>query len=145
MRVDLRVAPVSEAQQTVISFFQALGDTQRLIDVFEEQATWTVWGDFPFSGTHSGRDAVVYGFHADAAKLFADDETAVLTVKALIGEGPVVAAEFEYQTPTAIGKRYHNHYVEVFEVRSGKILHVREYMDTSHLQQACLRAGAETP
>jgi hypothetical protein len=140
MRIDCTVIPASEAQKTVISFFQALGDSQKLIDIFDENATWTVWGDFPISGEHSGRHAVVYDFHAAAAKLFADDETSVLTVKALIGEGPVVAAEFEYQTPTAIGKRYHNHYVEVFEVRSGKIMHAREYMDTLHLQQVCVPA-----
>jgi uncharacterized protein len=141
MRVQIDVTPESDAQQVVLSFFEALGSREKLIEVFDERATWTVWGYAPFSGVHEGRNAVVDGFHAETGKLFVDDGTSVLTVKTLIGMGPVVAAEFEYESPTAIGRQYHNHYVEVFEVLDGKIVHVREYMDTQHLAYACLGEG----
>jgi ketosteroid isomerase-like protein len=142
MRVERSVEAVCDTQRAALAFFDALEHPEQLMDVFTEDATWTVWGEFPFSGTHSGRDAVVNGFHADAGRLFVDDGTSVLTVKGLIGEGPTVAVEFEYVSPTAAGKQYHNHYVEVFEVASGKIAHVREYMDTLHLKNACLPDGS---
>jgi uncharacterized protein len=133
----LRVQPSSEAQEVVIRFFRALGNHAQLMDVFAEDATWTVWGNLPFSGTHRGRTAVVEGFHEPAAALFDKDFPGSLEITCLIGEGPEVAAEFHYRTRTALGREYHNHYVEVFEIRDGKIQHVREYMDTQHLCGAC--------
>jgi len=137
MDITLLVEPSSEAQEVVIAFFRALGNRAKLMDVFADDATWTVWGNLPFSGTHQGRTAVVEDFHESAAALFDKDFPGSLEITALIGEGPVVAAEFHYQTRTALGRDYHNHYTEVFEVRDGKIQHVREYMDTQHLAAVC--------
>lgn len=137
MNIETGVVPTTGAQRVVMAFFKALGDSDALAKVFAPDATWTVWGDFPFSGTHSGREAVVMGFHAEAAKLFSPDHPGVLQVTDLIGEGPTVAAEFNFQATTALGRPYHNHYVEVFEVDDNQIRHVREYMDTKHLGKVC--------
>jgi ketosteroid isomerase-like protein len=117
----------SAGQEVVLEFFKALGDWSRLGALFAEDATWTLWGQFPFSGTYVGRQAIIEDFHIPAAALF-------------IGTGETVAAELEYQSPTAVGKQYHNHYVHVFAIHGGLIHHVREYMDTQELQTQCLDA-----
>ena len=92
-------------------------------------------GRFPLAGTYSGRDAVVSGFHSTAARLFSADHAGVLELIQLIGDGPIVAAEFTFRTMTALDRPYHNHYVEVFEIDGSQIKHVREYMDTQHLRK----------
>src|SRR5262249_39689232 len=119
-------------------FFDAIGDPDALTAIFTENATWTIWGDFPFSGTHYGKRAVLEDFHGTAGALFATGDHGVLEITNLIGEGSLVAAEFHHKNKTAVGKDYHNYYVEVFEVREdGLIDHVREYCDTAHLRDRC--------
>ncbi|BCB74807.1 hypothetical protein GCM10022251_53440 [Phytohabitans flavus] len=137
MDIQAPTSPATDAQRVVMDFFAALGDTAALTGVFTEDATWTVWGDSPLAGIHIGREAVVSGFHAEAGKLFDPDYPGVLTVERLIGDGPTVAAEFTYRTRTALGRPYHNHYVEVFEVDGDRIRAVREYMDTAHFGAVC--------
>jgi ketosteroid isomerase-like protein len=130
----------SAGQEVVLEFFKALGDWSRLGALFAEDATWTLWGQFPFSGTYVGRQAIIEDFHIPAAALFGGDGLVQMTIKNLIGTGETVAAELEYQSPTAVGKQYHNHYVHVFAIHGGLIHHVREYMDTQELQTQCLDA-----
>jgi ketosteroid isomerase-like protein len=143
MRIVQSVSPSSDDQAVVLSFFDALPEGREALErVFSADATWTVWGDLPFSGVHRGRRAVLDDFHAVAGRLFDLDADGVLEVTGLIGEGPVVAAEFNYRTRTAIGRTYHNHYVEVFEVEDGLIKRVREYMDTNHLRSVCFEGDA---
>ncbi|HTL42062.1 MAG TPA: nuclear transport factor 2 family protein [Pseudolysinimonas sp.] len=137
MRVDIVPIPQSPAQSVVDRFFHALAGESPLADIFHEEATWTVWGSSPLAGTHRGRDAVLNGFHAEAGRLFDPEADGVLTVHRYIGVDDVVAAEFEYRTTTALNRAYHNHYVEVFEVRGDHVLRVREYMDTDHFRKVC--------
>jgi len=133
-----QVQAVSASQEVVLSFFKALGSSDALNAIFASDASWTLWGDSSFAGTYSGRQAVVEGFHAKAAALFDPDFSGVFEIVGLIGTGSTVAAEFTYQTRSAIGRPYHNHYVEVFEVNEdGLIQNVREYMDTQHFARVC--------
>jgi ketosteroid isomerase-like protein len=128
----------SPSQEVVLSFFDALGNSEALNSIFALDATWTLWGDSTFAGTYSGRKAVVEGFHARAAALFEPNFPGVFEIRGLIGTSDVVAAEFSYQTRSALGRSYHNHYVEVFEVNGeGLIQNVREYMDTQHFARMC--------
>jgi ketosteroid isomerase-like protein len=128
----------SPSQEVVLSFFTALGSSESLNAIFAIDASWTLWGDSAFAGTYSGREAVVEGFHARAAALFEPTYPGVFEIKGLIGTGDVVAAEFSYQTRSALGRPYHNHYVEIFEVNGdGLIQSVREYMDTEHFARVC--------
>jgi ketosteroid isomerase-like protein len=121
-----------------LSFFHALGSSEALNAIFANDATWTLWGDSTFAGTNSGREAVVEGFHARAAALFEPVYPGVFQIRGLIGTSDVVAAEFSYQTQSALGRPYHNHYVEIFEVNDeGLIQNVREYMDTQHFARVC--------
>lgn len=137
MEIRSNVVAETPAQRVVMSFFDALGGTGTLESVFTPDATWTVWGDSPLAGRYEGRDAVVNGFHAEAGKLFLPGAEGILEIDSLIGAGSTVAVEFSYQTTTALQRRYHNHYVEVFDVRDVKVAHVREYMDTQHLGKVC--------
>ena len=55
-----------------------------------------------------------------------------LKIHGVIAEGNKVALEAESFADTSHGKKYNNVYHFLFELRDGKIVTVREYMDTAH-------------
>lgn len=55
-----------------------------------------------------------------------------LTVTGVTAEGDRVAVEMDAEGVAAIGGEYHNHYHDLLEIRDGKIVAGREYLDTAH-------------
>lgn len=55
-----------------------------------------------------------------------------ITPQSVIAEGDRVAVEAESYGELTNGRVYRNRYHFLFEIRDGKILHVKEYMDTKH-------------
>ena len=55
-----------------------------------------------------------------------------MSVKGLIAEGDLVAAEVESEGDLKNGRRYRQQYHFVLQFRDGKICAVREYLDTQH-------------
>jgi len=58
--------------------------------------------------------------------------------KGMTAEGDRVAVEAEWIGETNRGKRYHNRYHILFDVRDNKIQSMREYHDTLHAQEVLL-------
>ena len=57
-----------------------------------------------------------------------------VTPKAMVAEGNFVAVEAEsYGEFIANGRVYNNEYHFLFELRDGKVLRVKEYLDTQHI------------
>jgi ketosteroid isomerase-like protein len=137
MKIIRNVTPATDAQRTALRFFDAIAGVEEMSSLFADDIVWTIWGDLPFSGTHRGKQAVTEDFHAVAGPLFSSDGDGVITITELVGEGSVVAVEFNHKNKTAIGRDYNNHYVEVFTIRDKQIAEVREYCDTAHLRNAC--------
>ncbi|MBX3486262.1 nuclear transport factor 2 family protein [Phenylobacterium sp.] len=55
-----------------------------------------------------------------------------MTVVGMVAEGDCVAAELRSHAVTKTGKVYSNDYHILFELRDGKIVKVREYLDPMH-------------
>ena len=53
-------------------------------------------------------------------------------VTSMIAEGNSVAAEAEIKAETAMGTKYENSYHFLFIIEDGKIIKMKEYMDTYH-------------
>jgi uncharacterized protein len=62
-------------------------------------------------------------------------------VRAMTAEGDRVAAETETHGISAAGTVYDNRFHMLFVIRDGKIVHVREYLDTLHAKQVLLDGG----
>jgi ketosteroid isomerase-like protein len=113
----------------------------RAFEVVAEHVAWWVPDDtkppgsrLPFAGTKTKaqyRDqvvgAIVQGFRAPEDRLR-------FTVLDMVAEGDRVAAEVASDGLHASGKRYQNRYHFLFTVTDGRIVAVKEYMDTLHLQ-----------
>lgn len=73
------------------------------------------------------RDAIVAFMACNFARFFADAGNEFRTVTA---EGDVVVVEHRLSAVLPNGRPYVNDYCFVYEVRDGKVLRIREYMDT---------------
>jgi ketosteroid isomerase-like protein len=130
------VEPESPSQEVVVNFLRSMeGDPDAFAAALADDVTWTTPTDLPFAGVYRGKHAVLNDMRAKVAPLFT--EPAKISLVSLIGTGPVVVAEFVGKRPTAIGRDYANHYVEIFEIENGLIKAVRQYMDTQHFITRC--------
>jgi uncharacterized protein len=126
-----RIMRSSDENKELVQRFMAAfsaGEMATALAMMDDEATWWVAGSMPISGTYT-KEAF--------AKLLAGIGDAVtgpivLTPKEFTAEGNRVAVETESLTHTKTGRTYNNFYHFLFEIRDGKILRVKEYLDTMH-------------
>jgi NADPH:quinone reductase-like Zn-dependent oxidoreductase/ketosteroid isomerase-like protein len=121
------------ARAVMTAYLDALvaGDLPAIADSFAEDATWSLPGHLPLSGTKHGR-AEIMDFLIGAGGLFAPG-TQSFEFGETTAEGDCVVLEWRVTgTGAATGRRYDNSYCGVFVVRAGRIAEVREYLDTQH-------------
>lgn len=129
------VAATNANEQVVIDFFAALssGDLGLVAALLHEDMSWTTMiSDIPGAGRHDGRDNVLENFLAPVRGMFRPGDPKV-HVDALVAAGDRVMAETHATGARADGHPYHNRYAWAFELRDGKILTVREYMDSLYV------------
>lgn len=120
-------------KQLVVAFMEAFsrGQTDKMLGMLTDSATWWVAGNFPLSGTWNKRAfADLLGGVAGSCK-----GPIRLTPKAFTAEGDRVAVETESYAELKNGRVYKNQYHFLFEIRDGKIERVREYLDTMHANE----------
>ena len=111
------------------------GDGEAIRRSFADDATWTLAGELPISGTWVGREAIVEQFLPTAMSHYQAGSVA-LEITGMIAEGDNVALQWTSRARTLDGRPYENHCIGVFTVREGKIRAVREYMDTHYAHRA---------
>jgi ketosteroid isomerase-like protein len=122
-------------EQLVIDFFSALstGDLDLVARYMCEDLSWTTMiTGVPGAGRHDGRDNVLYNFLAPVRGVFRDGDPKVV-VDALVSSDDRVMAETRGLGQRSDGHPYNNLYAWAFEIRDGKIQHIREYMDSLYV------------
>ncbi|WP_433379689.1 nuclear transport factor 2 family protein [Actinoplanes sp. CA-142083] len=111
------------------------GDIDALRASFTPDATWSLRGDLPVSGTWTGPAEILDGFLA--AMVDRLDPTKPLTqeVRGIVADGDTVVAEWTSHATTRDGRPYENDYAVVFVIRDGRIAAVREYFDTGYARR----------
>lgn len=115
----------------VQSFFDSLsaGDQEAAFALVDDDASWWVPGNLPYSGTKTKAE-----YRAIARSIQAAFPTGFfLTVLSMIEENDTVAAEVESHGVRFNGRMYNNKYHFLFRIQNGKFVLVKEYMDTQHL------------
>jgi uncharacterized protein len=106
----------------------ATGDSRAFVDSLADDFCWTLTGTTKWSGTYSGKEAVMNEL---MRPLFANFETRYInTAQRFIAEGDWVVVECRGSVKTKRGRRYDNQYCWVCRVEGGKLKEVIEYMDT---------------
>ena len=99
-----------------------------------DDATWTVTGQYSWSRTFKGKDAILNELHGHVRSLLVDRARTV--AHRFIADGDFVAVEAKGDNLTKQGVRYDNDYCLVFRLVGGKIKEVREYCDSVLTEKA---------
>ncbi len=100
----------------------------------EDFVLWSP-GTLPFSGIHDKSEAL------ELMKMItsAFPEGLRFTIDAMTVEGERVAVEAHSEGRHAGGRDYHNQYHFLVKIRDGKIVMLKEYMDTQHARDVLLQ------
>jgi ketosteroid isomerase-like protein len=115
----------------VTRFFQALntGDVDFIVNSYAEDGCVQTMGNTLISGVFS-REQIA----AAAGGIFeVFPEGLKFTAQSMIGEGDKVAVEATSEGRHISGQIYTNEYHFLFEFRAGKLLRLKEYMDTERV------------
>ena len=121
---------ISENKQVVRRFYDAAarGDMDACFAVLADDVKWTNIGTTKFSGTYTGKQAVLEQL---LGPLFAQLKAGIFpTIENLIAEADAVVAQTTGTAETHDGVPYNNSYCQVMRIRQGKIVEVKEYFDT---------------
>ena len=114
----------------VTAIYQAMaeGDGRPFVDAMAEDFTWIIEGTNSWSRSWRGRDNVrrellrplfdqfATPYRARAERIIAEDDTVVVLAKG--------------EVTTKAGKPYNNSYCFVIRLADGKMIELREYLDT---------------
>jgi hypothetical protein len=98
-----------------------------------DDATWTIIGSTPWSGTYRGKQAILKDLLGPLrARLESPMRTRALR---MIGEGDCIAVEARGENRTKDGIAYKNEYCWIFEFHNGLVANLTEYADTELFTQ----------
>ncbi|MCC6707598.1 MAG: nuclear transport factor 2 family protein [Gammaproteobacteria bacterium] len=106
----------------------ANSDGEKLLRSLADDVTWTFFGSHRFAGTFKGKDELMNGLFAVIGDVLEDGIK--LHVHSIVADGGRVIVEGKGQARSKAGLDYNNDYCLAFDVKAGKIQHVREYLDS---------------
>ena len=121
---------IEKNKQLVEAFYEAgaRGDMDSCFALLADEIRWTNIGTTKFSGTFVGKQALVEQL---LGPLFGQLKAGITSViENLIAEGDFVVAQTAGTAETQDGKPYNNSYCQVIKIKEGKIVDVKEYLDT---------------
>lgn len=127
-----RLMSNTETNKAIVNrFFEALnaGDVDTLVDTYADDGSCRTMGETLISGTMNKEEIA-----ASSTQIF-DVFPSGLTFKVLdmVAEGDKVAVEAVSEGEHVSGQTYNNEYHFLFRFRDGKLLELKEYMDTEHV------------
>ena len=122
------MSSVTEKNKTITKeFFEALSNgSDKYLDFYtDESIIWTA-GNNAIGGTRTKKE--VEGFAQNILSAFPTGIT--FNIKNMTAEDERVAVEIDGEAMHASGATYNNQYHFLLRIKDGKILELKEYMDT---------------
>jgi uncharacterized protein len=104
------------------------------LDNIADDVRWTVTGQYSWSHTFNGRDAIVNELHGHVRSLL--KERARTVAFNFIAEGDHVVVEAKGDNVTKAGLRYDNDYCMIWRIEGGRIKEIKEYCDSALVERA---------
>lgn len=120
-------------KELVTQFIEAMriSDVAKLQTMLGDNFSWWINGKPEYLQTAGEHDKEFFlGFFGGGADLF--PEGAEFSVSGMVAEGNKVAVEATMKAKTAMGSLYENDYHFLFTIEEGKVVRMKEYMDTYH-------------
>jgi ketosteroid isomerase-like protein len=123
----------ASANKAIVADFLATfsrGDVAGVLQRMADDATWWVSGTIEgMSGTYEKK---TFGALLQGVKPMYKTGAMQFKPKSMVAEACFVAVEASSYAELNNGRVYSNQYHLLFEIRDGKVLRVKEYMDTQH-------------
>ncbi len=131
-------------REVVAAYVAALqaGDIDALRKSFKPDATWSLRGGLPVSGTWTGPDAILDGFLAQLLERLDPNAPVSQDLHRIIADGEFAVAEWTSHARSRDGQAYDNDYAVVFHVVDGQIAAVTEYLDTAYMKEVLFSESA---
>lgn len=102
---------------------------------FDKDVVWERPGapDIPFSGTFNGHEGLIKFFTLVAQSVKISE---FLPKKFLSDEDTVAVIGDDEAEVISTGKKYKTHWIQVFTLKNGKVIHGRVYIDTLQIARA---------
>jgi len=123
-----------ESNKAVVKrFFDAMnaGDVQLIVDSYAEDGCLQTMGNTMISGTFT-KDQIA-GSAGGIYDVF--PEGIRFTILDMVAEGDKVAVEATSEGKHVSGQTYTNQYHFLFELRDGKLVRLKEYLDTERVTE----------
>jgi hypothetical protein len=121
--------------EVVKDFFAAISraDTQSLLALSAEGLEWIIPGEWPLAGTHRGPAGL-----ADLLRKASETmDTSISESIEFVTQGDrVLVIGFAKGSVKATNRTFEDHFVFAITVRRGKVMNIREYIDTLALARA---------
>ena len=98
-----------------------------------DDVTWTVMGQYSWSRTFRGKDAILNDLLGHVRSQLVDRGRTV--AHRFIAEGDYVVVEARGDNVTKAGLRYDNQYCMVWRIEHGKIKLIKEYCDSALVER----------
>jgi uncharacterized protein len=112
----------------------AVRDRSLFVASLADDATWVVTGQYSWSHTFTGKQAILRDLHGHVRELLVDRTRTI--ARRFIADGDCVAVEAKGDNVTRTGVRYDNDYCLVFRLDDGQIKEIREYCDSVLTEKA---------
>ena len=128
-------------KQLVRTAFEALGrsDARPLYDLMRDDFAWVIEGQSRFSRRYEGKAAVKRDLLDVLFQAFATPYR--FTIDDIIAEGETVVVRGRGEVKTKAGQDYNNSYCFVLRLEGGKLVELREYLDTALVERVFGAAG----
>ena len=122
-------------KQLVRTAFEALGnsDARPLYDLMRDDFAWIIEGQSRFSRRYEGKETVKRDLLTPLFEAFATPYR--FTIDEIIAEGDRVVVLGRGAVQTKTGKDYNNSYCFVLRLEDGKLVELREYLDTALVER----------
>jgi len=107
----------------------AAGDRRPYVDAIADDVTMTITGQYSWSQTFRGKEALLRNLYGHLASLLADGRRTIPL--RFIAEGDHVVVQGKGEMRTKAGQPYNNDYCLVYRLREGRIVEIREYCDSA--------------
>ena len=113
----------------------ARADPMRFVELFDDDMVWIIMGQSAWSRRFEGKDSINRDLAGPLFSLFATPYRNIPERVIADDDGNVVVLA-KGETRTKTGNDYNNDYCFVMRMRRGKIVELREYMDTALAERA---------
>lgn len=107
----------------------AAGDRAPYIDAIADDVTMVVTGQYSWSQTFRGKEALLRNLYGHLASLLADGRRTIPL--RFLAEDDHVVVEGKGEMRTKAGQPYNNDYCLIYRLRDGRIVEIRESCDSA--------------